>query len=396
MVRESPRLTLSQAYQLALAISPRASERLARFRQEPTAGNASAASSSMIQEFSFSPLRNEVRQGELSHLLNEGGLLRDRLVHARQQAAGTGQRLVADWFELCLEVRIAYLEVLRARAQEQLARQSLTDAADGVKDSETRFEAGKVPRSDVLFAHVPENEASAELRRAASEVRGKLARLNSVLGLPVGAPLTLTEVELPEPLYVGADRLVLEAMALRPSARAVRYDLISEAYGPAVAEKDSSAQLMALATMAAMTDQKLAQISQGTNRGIDLRLPTAPNRRPQGGGRSQEKPKDLVPVLEEQRLRIEQEVRDAYRTADLTAEIYNLGLAQVATSQEAKSIASAQYRAGLVSISYLYQVQAEVWKAFRDQVNAFYDYLEDRARLDYARGVDPDPSTPGP
>ena len=200
------------------------------------------------------------------------------------------------------------------------------------------------------------------------------------------------EVRLPEPITMGPDRCVLEALALQPAARATRYDIISEVYGVEAARKDSGAQLMALATLTSMNDAQLAEASRGIGNTVDLSLPqTKPKNAPKPApGSSPPRPPELQ--LEDLRLRVEQEVRDAYRLTELTAQVYNLGLAQLATAQEAKSIASAQYRAGLVPYSQLYAVQLELWKAARNGVDAFYDYLAARSRLDFARGVDPDPS----
>jgi outer membrane protein len=395
--REVPRLNLSQAYRLALTISPRASDRLVMLRRQPEGAIGKGQendSHDVIRDFAFSPMRSELRQIEIYRLLIEGNTLEARLAQARTSSSAADQRLTADWQALCLEVRLAYLEVLRAKAQQQLAKTALTVASEQLKEVQARFDDGKVPRSDVLFATVPQNEASSDVQRAASNVQSKLERLNSVLGLPVSAPLQLVETELPEPITIGPARCVLEALALQPAARAERFELISQARGPEVAAKDSGGQLMALASMAALTDEQLAKRAEGTTTGLDLRPPAAEVEAPRDVRRGQRNKAPIVDLsgrLEDLRLRVEQQVRDAYRSSDLTAEVYNLGLTRVATAREAQNVAAAQYRAGLAPLSYVYQVQLELQRSLREQVDAFYDYLAARSRLDYARGIDPDP-----
>lgn len=108
--------------------------------------------------------------------------------------------LVAAEYENCgttadivLSAKAAYYEALRADDEYQVAESALTVARQFADAAKTQFQAGDVPRSNVLRSEVELTRAEQEVVTAQTDRNNRYATLRSLLGLPIGSNLQLTD-----------------------------------------------------------------------------------------------------------------------------------------------------------------------------------------------------------
>lgn len=101
--------------------------------------------------------------------------------------------------QLALEAQVNYVELVKARENEELARLKLERAREQLRLVEAAYNAGMVAKSDVMGAETQVAMAEAQVYAAESAVRVAEAALNKTLGRDLLAPLeTENLLKLPE------------------------------------------------------------------------------------------------------------------------------------------------------------------------------------------------------
>ena len=95
--------------------------------------------------------------------------------------------------DLTLTVQTAYFESLRSEAERQLAIDALTAAQTFAQAAATQFEAGDVPRSNVVRSGIEQARAEQLLQTAETESANRSATLASLIGMPAGSTIALTD-----------------------------------------------------------------------------------------------------------------------------------------------------------------------------------------------------------
>lgn len=396
-------LTLQEAGRLALAKSPRVGAALAKVRQSESEEEVAAAPARphgaatiagpppsrnlLRQNLYFSPVRVEVRQ-----LLIDGGKYQAKIDQLKAQTDSNSQQAVAEWHQLHLDVTLAYLEALRARAQEKVAQESVAQAQAALATAEKRFAAGDVPKGDVLLARVPQGEAELEVARARAAARDREEALNLLLGLPIDTPLDLSP---PPPVQaLGSDLAgcIAQAKEQRPLLRAARWTVVAAQYAISAAERDQRPQLALSAGIVTLSGD--SYINQtGVSGGLELSWPFLDGGYSKNLTKAAQASRDQASLrLQEQEREAEGEVRRAYRAVEVSRLAATSSGLQVEQAADAYRIASAQYRAGMVPYYPLRQAQLDLLRSRQANSGALYDYLSARARLDFARGQEPDPA----
>ncbi len=125
--------------------------------------------------------------------------------------------------DITYQVTEGFYALLLAREQGRYAQQNLELAEDFVTMTEAKFEAGDVPRVEVVRARVEAAKAANDARNAENEVRLARARVNFLLAREASAPLEL-EGALKIPVFV------YELEDLKASAREARPELKKNAF----------------------------------------------------------------------------------------------------------------------------------------------------------------------
>jgi len=138
-----------------------------------------------------------------------------------QQQADQQTELVAQ--QIRFEVLKSYYGVLLAQSRVLVADEAIQIGTADLKRIKDKFETGFVVRSDLLAAEVQLSEFRQQKIEASGELGTAQAALNTVLGLPVNSPHTITD-QLTERLFSveTQDELIRLAIEQRPEyARAL-------------------------------------------------------------------------------------------------------------------------------------------------------------------------------
>src|SRR5260221_709664 len=154
--------------------------------------------------------------------VRSGGRIQSALRTARltkDQALLQYQAVLADTL---LEVRTAYFDVLQAEQQIVVQEASVKLLMQQLENTTHRFDAGTVPRFDVLRAEVEVANARPKLIRAKNQYRIAKSTLATLLGYRVPAtiwediPLTLTGRMEAEPYAIVLPAALPQALERRP------------------------------------------------------------------------------------------------------------------------------------------------------------------------------------
>ncbi|HEY3268375.1 MAG TPA: TolC family protein [Armatimonadota bacterium] len=139
---------------------------------------------------------------------------RVRSARSERQAALAGQAGTAQ--DLTFSVQAAYYEALRADAERQLAADALATAKAFETAAQTQFQAGDVPRSNVVRSGIETARAQQVLDATETERGNRTAALRSLTGLPPDAAITLTDSLTDQTTAFRLPDLQAQALRLRP------------------------------------------------------------------------------------------------------------------------------------------------------------------------------------
>ena len=144
---------------------------------------------------------------------------------AQQLAANAN--LTAAEYDVMLQTKQAYFDVLRAGDLVEVAAAQVAQAERAMQDADSRLRAGTTTRSDVLRARVALASARDALATAGSERVASRFVLARIIGsdLPVDAAPVADNVTLP--LTLSRDSLVSSAIGVAPVARAANANAVS-------------------------------------------------------------------------------------------------------------------------------------------------------------------------
>ncbi|OIO90361.1 MAG: hypothetical protein AUJ92_19075 [Armatimonadetes bacterium CG2_30_59_28] len=121
-------------------------------------------------------------------------------IPASRRAARLGAGVAADTLEdvrqdVVLRSKVAYFSVLRAEALRVVVAEALELAREHLRVANAHFDAGTVPKFDVLRSEVEVAQAEEFLVQADNAISLAGASFNSALGRPVDSPVALEAVD---------------------------------------------------------------------------------------------------------------------------------------------------------------------------------------------------------
>ena len=312
----------------------------------------------------------------------------------KEQALLLHQTVIADTL---LAVRVAYDDLLLAAQQIIVQEASVNLLKKELEDTTRRFEAGTVPRFNVLRAEVELSNAKPRLIRSKNAQRIAKNNLVNLLGfsVPPGGgeeiPLQLSgkldaepyQVELPSAL-VRAWEGRTELATLRKSER-LRYEAILNAD----AGRKPSAQLFAGygARNSSFSDNP-GRAVYGWNAGAQVSWDIFDGRLTQG---KVDEARALHiksrTEIDDTMRRIELEVRTAYSNFIEAKEVLESQKKVQESAEEALRLANARADAGTGTQLDVLNAQTALTEARTTQIVALHDYSVARARLERAVGV---------
>ena len=326
----------------------------------------------------------------------EGGRIRSSLKSARltrEEALYRQEAVIAD---ALTEVRVAYYDILLAAEQIGVQEASIKLLARELEDTRRRFEAGTVPRFNVLRAEVELANARPRLLHAKNEHRIARNNLANLLGynLPKeireDIPLRLTGRLDAEPYEIELPAALGRAIARRPELAALRKAELLRKETLASARSGYQPSVQAFGGYGWRSSQFSNDLSRdvsGWNAGLQLNWDIFDGFLSRG--KVQEARalyKKAAYEVEDLARRIELEVRTAHSNFIEAREVLASQQKVVEQAEEALRLANARADAGTGTQLDVLGAQTALTEARSTRVQALHDYDAVRARLDRAIG----------
>ena len=371
------------------------------------AGNYSAAQPNDVDTFTtpgitFGNDQNWASQVKLVQSLYEGG----RIVSALRVARLTKERSMLDYqtavANTVVDVQVAYFDVLLAVQQITVQEASVELLTREHADTTRRYDAGTVPRFNVLRAEVELANARPKLIRARNSYRIAKNNLVNLLGFSVpketfeDIPLTLAGKLEAEPYKIELPRAIALALERRTELGSLRKTQALRNEDIVLAKSNYKPTLQAFGgydTHNSILSQDLADVKYGFIGGVQLSWSLF------DGWRTKGKVKEAAALYEKAGVelddtgrRIELEVRTAYSNFIEADEVLKSQEKVGEEAEEAVRLARSRSEAGTGTQLDVLSAQTALTEARTTQVQALRDYSVARARLERAIGM----NTPSP
>jgi outer membrane protein len=347
--------------------------------------------------FNFGSAQNWVSQIKVVQSLYEGG----RILSSFRVGRLTRQRSMLDYqtavADTVVNVEVAYYDTLLAAQEITVQQASVNLLSNQLADTTRRYDAGTVPRFNVLRAEVELANARPRLIRAQNDLRIAKNGLANLLGLNVplqtqeDIPLTLSgKLEAP-PFQIELPRAIALALAQRTELESLRKTeaLRKEEVVAAKAGYKPSVQLFAgYDAHNSLLHSDLGWADHGWITGAQVTWNIFDGFRTKGRVVETKALYQRAGIdLDDTARRIELEVRTAHSTFIEADEVLKSQAKVVEQAEEALRLASARYEAGTGTQLDVLSAQTALTEARTTQVRALRDYAVARARLERAIGM---------
>jgi outer membrane protein len=313
---------------------------------------------------------------------------RERLAirQAREELAAAQAQYESARLALTGQVSTAYYNLLRQQALLQIAQETLAAAQRQLSEAQRRNAAGDVPSLDVTRAQVPVALAQAGLYQAQSAEAVARATLNSLIGRPLDAGLSVAEVPPTAPaLPYTLDEVRALALQYLPDIRAAEATVRADELALRAAQRWREPGLSLQAIDLRSGDQ--TAFSREDTVQLSLALPLS------DGGLGRARVREAQAVVEQARAQAEAAQRTALVTvsaAYLTAQSSRQQVQAAGVAQDTAQIAYDKtvlgYRNGLFPFTDVLNAQAALTQARIAYRQALYDAAVAVSMLNQAIG----------
>jgi outer membrane protein len=323
-----------------------------------------------------------------NQLITDFGRTSNLAKSAKLRNESQDQNVVNTRAQVLLGVQQAYYRALASQSVLKVAQATLDLRRVTLRQVTALAQSALRSTVDVSFAQVNESQAELDLFRAENDATATHAELSAAMGYDRDQPFSLTDEMLPPPLDPNVDGLIEEARRERPDLAAI--ELNRQALDRfADAEKDlrnPTISAAAVAGVAPVRDPRLPETYSAA--GINVSIPVLNGglfkaRHEEANAKAAAAAKDVQDLS----LQIARDVRVAWLNANDTFRRLDVTARMVAQANEALRLAQARYDASLGSIVELNTAQLNQTSAQIAAASAKYDYLSDRAALNYTMGI---------
>jgi len=282
--------------------------------------------------------------------------------------------------DIVLAVHDAYYNLLKTRKFEEVANQTVEERKAHLKDAKAFFNAGLIPKNDMLQSEVQLANAEVERIRASNLSTMAMARLNTLLRRPVESDIRIEDVLKYQPSEIAWEQAIEQAVNNRPELH--QNDIVIEQ-----ADKNI---ILAKAPYLPAVSVSATYFKQGDDPAADD-YPLGPNEvttamatlswRFWAWGQA----KDKVAAAEYNMKKAEEnkailldnivlQVREAY--LDIKESEYNIGVTEKAIEQakEDYRINQSRYQAQLSTTTEVLDAETRLARARINYFNALYSY----------------------
>jgi outer membrane protein len=313
----------------------------------------------------------------------------DRLIdHARLKARAIEQNTEATRAQVLLQVDRAYYLVLRAQSLLKVAEQTVTARQIVVEQVEALRQSGLKSGLDVSIASYNLEEARLMRVKADNEVKAGFAELSAALGANDDQSYELADETLASGATPAQTEFLRNALTARPELKGLSFER-DAAYQFVKAEKALKFPSITGLWNGGLIPLGDSRLSSRYNAvGFSVSIPIFNGRLFKAReAEAQYKARAVEETLRDAENRVAREVRIAWLNANTAYERVGLSGRLRNRANEALELAQERYKLGLSSIVELSQAQLNMTAAEIESANAKYDYLFQRALLDYQSGL---------
>jgi outer membrane protein TolC len=356
-----------------------------------------AQRTNVFANFSLGQDQNWASQIKLVQSLYEGGRINSALRVAKlthDQSLLQYRTVVAD---AVLSTEIAYFDVLLSQQQITVEEASVALLNRELTETTRRYNAGTVPRFNVLRAEVELANEQPKLIQARNAYRIAKNNLAIVLGFNIpkealeDIPLTLSDKLQAEPLDVELPGAVKTALARRTELGSLQKDVELRAEDVINAKSGYFPSLEAYGGYDihnSLFSPDLTEQVHGWIAGVQMNWNIFDGMQTQGKVTQARALHEKAGIeLQDTGRRIELEVRTAFSNFREAAEVLKSQEKVVEQAEEALRLARARADAGSATQLDVLTAQTSLTTARTTQVQALHDYAVARAKLQRAMGV---------
>lgn len=322
-----------------------------------------------------------------------GNSLTTSIAIAKRQVASSSLARAGKMNDLFLNVNQAFYNHLKNRKLQAVAAQAVERLQSHLKDSKAFFEAGLIPKNDLLQSEVQLSQGQLDSLQAENAVQFSAATLNLLLGRTATEPVSLVDrTDEAKPFGQDWQQVLEAALSSRPEIRQARTEveisdmdkvLAAAPYLPSVSVSASYLKqgndVFARNYDMSSSEVKQAQASVSWRfwswRQNDDRAAAAMARKLAAEKR--------VAQLEDS---ITLQARNAYLALDRARKNIDVSRSAVQQAEENYRINEARYQAQLNTSTQVLDAQTLLTRANANYFSALYDYAYARAKIDWVIG----------
>jgi TolC family type I secretion outer membrane protein len=324
----------------------------------------------------------------LNYLLFDGGQRASRVGGVQADLQSVGFQHNAGLQNVALKVEQSYYTLLATQWSLQVAEETVRNNESHVRLAQARFDAGLVPRSDVLKAATAKADADLALVGARDSVRIAEGTLVSAMGLKVSTPVKIAEV--PESMHPheaeDMERLLDEAAKNRPELLAAASKVKAKQAGIQEAKSQYWPKIGANAGYGWIDNAFFPNHDQWAV-GVTLNVPLFTGFKRQYQVKRAKTDTEQARADYMSQLRgVELEVWTAYSRLIEADEAIQAAKTFVASADESARLADGEYKAGTGNIIALIDAQTALTTARNRLVQARFAWYIARAQFEKAIG----------
>lgn len=295
--------------------------------------------------------------------------------------------------KLIFDVKRAYLDVLRAKGQQEVAQAAVDVAAKRLRDSREKFAAGTAPDFDVTRSEVEVANLNQVLIQANARVAIARSELNKILGIPVITPTELVNTDIPvQDIKVDVPKSIEDAYQRRPEVKSAETAVLLNTKN-AKFQRTESQPSLGISGQANYNTPPYGFTTGHTTWAalINVNIPIW------DGGISKTKVDQAYADVNKSRDAVEQaklgvalEVQTAVVNLQEAIERVSTTAANVRLAEKALRLSNDRYNSGVTIMVEVADAESALTQAKFNAVQALYDYAVAVAELERATSAQPE------
>jgi cobalt-zinc-cadmium efflux system outer membrane protein len=345
----------------------------ARLRPNPVFTYNTLLPDAAIYDNNVNPLEHVFR----ADVILEGGGKRQRRIEVAEQAHSVAElQLLNTMRTIVLDVQSAFVDVLLAKDNVALARDSLRAFNDLVQVNTERVRTGDLSQVELARSRLAALQFQNDVRQQESKLVVARNRLKALVGRSISDPIDVAGDLRRDPQTTDVETLRARALQLRPDVQAMRHD-------QARSTADIRLQLAQGTidyTVSGEFHRQRAPLATGNQYGLYLSAPIPIFNRNQGEiARARQEEQQIEAKIRALELDVSTEVQAAYETYTASRD--------VVTTIEGQMLVQA--RDVRTATEYSYRRGEASFVEFLDAVRVFNDTMQsyNGARAEYARSL---------